>query len=189
MSPQHCQRIAWTAIVDDIPGTKWPVPMDDARTDIAIQRPASSWPLMTYLELAALPAAVPCFRMHAKAVALEWGLPALADTVELIVSELVTNSVRAAGHSRGGGLTVAVIRLWLFCDLHRVLIRVWDGSRQMPVRQDARPDEESGRGLMLVEHLSSGWGAHFEADGKIVWALVLDTFLQWQATDDGRCGH
>ena len=69
--------------------------MDDALTDRSIQRLASSWQLMTYLELAALPTAVPCARMHAKAVALEWGLPALAEKVELIVSELVTNSVRA----------------------------------------------------------------------------------------------
>jgi anti-sigma regulatory factor (Ser/Thr protein kinase) len=135
---------------------------------------------MTYLELAALPTAVPCFRMHAKAVALEWGLPAQADNVELIVSELVTNSVRAAERSRRS-LTVAVVRLRLFCDLDSLLIRVWDDSRQMPVRQEAGPDEESGRGLMLVEHLSREWGSYPEADGKVVWALVLCTFLQWQA--------
>jgi hypothetical protein len=63
--------------------------------------------------------------------------------------------------------------LWLSSDLDCVLIRVWDGDRQMPVRQEAGPDEESGRGLMLVEHLSSEWGAYWKADGKVVWALVL----------------
>ncbi len=107
--------------------------------------------------------------MHAKAVMQEWGLPALAEDVELIVSELVTNSIRAAGRSRGGELTDAVVRLWLSCDLHRILISVWDGNGQMPVRQDAGPDEESGRGLMLVEHLSSEWGTYLKADGKVVW--------------------
>jgi anti-sigma regulatory factor (Ser/Thr protein kinase) len=109
--------------------------------------------------------------MHAKAVALEWGLPALADNIELIVSELVTNATRAAGLSRSDGLT-AVVRLWLFSDLRCVLIRVWDGNSQMPVRRDAAPDDESGRGLMLVEHLSSEWGAYQEADGKVVWVLL-----------------
>jgi hypothetical protein len=51
----------------------------------------------------------------------------------------------------------------------------------MPIRQDPGPDEESGRGLLLVEHLSSDWGAYRKADGKVVWALVLYALLQWQA--------
>ena len=163
--------------------------MGDALTDMPTQRPASSWRRMTHLELAALPSAVACARLHAKAVALEWGLPALAENIELIVSELVTNSIRAAHHSRGAGLTVAVVRLWLSCDLSGFLIRVWDGSSQMPVRQDPGPDDESGRGLMLVEDLSSDWGAYQDTDGKVTWALMLYPFLQWQATVDGRCGH
>jgi anti-sigma regulatory factor (Ser/Thr protein kinase) len=173
MSAQQCQRIAPIAIADDTPEVKRPVPIDDALTGRPIQRLVSSWPLTTHLELAALPTAVPCARMHAKAVALEWGLPALAEKIELIVSELVTNSVQAAQRSHGGDLTTKVVRLWLSSDLDCVLIRVWDGDRQMPVRQEAGPDEESGRGLMLVEHLSSEWGAYWKADGKVVWALVL----------------
>jgi anti-sigma regulatory factor (Ser/Thr protein kinase) len=153
----------------------------DALTDLPIQRPPSSLQRMTHLELAALPTAVACARLHAKAVALEWGLPALAENVELIVSELVTNSIRAADHPHGAGLTVVVVRLWLYYDLCGVLIRVWDGNCQMPIRQDPGPDEESGRGLLLVEHLSSDWGAYRKADGKVVWALVLYALLQWQA--------
>lgn len=136
------------------------------------QRSATTWPLMSHLPLAALPTAVPCARLHARAVALEWGLPALADNIELIVSELVTNATRAAGLSRGDGLTTAVVRLWLFSDLRHVLIRVWDGNTQMPVRRDAAPDEESGRGLMLVEHLCNEWGAYQESGGKVVWVLL-----------------
>ena len=142
-----------------------------------VQRPASPWLLMTHLELAALPTAVPCFRMHAKAVALEWGLPALAEKIELVVSELVTNSIQAAERSRAGDSTVAVVRLWLSTNLRCVLVSVWDGNKQMPLRQDAGPDEESGRGLMLVEHLSSDWGAYQTVDGKIVWALILYPFI------------
>ena len=54
---------------------------------------AYQWPLRTYLELAALPTAVGCLRNHAKIVAMEWGLSReQRETVELIVSELVTNS-------------------------------------------------------------------------------------------------
>jgi anti-sigma regulatory factor (Ser/Thr protein kinase) len=132
---------------------------------------ADQSPLQDFIEFGALPGAVPCARLHARLVLAEWGLTGLSEQVELVVSELVTNAVRAAGHSRGGGLTAAV-RLWLLSDLHCVLIRVWDGSNQMPVRRDAGPDEECGRGLMLVDHLVSEWGSYRKANGKVVWALI-----------------
>jgi len=131
-----------------------------------------AWPRTSYLELAALPTAVPCFRLHARAVALEWDLAALAGDIELIVSELVTNAIRAALRAGDIGLTAPVVRLWLASDLHEILIRVWDGSSQMPARQDAGPDDESGRGLMLVECLASKWGAYRVEDGKVVWVIV-----------------
>jgi hypothetical protein len=50
----------------------------------------SSWPFQSYLELGALPSAVPCARLHARQVLYEWRLADLADA-ELVVSELVTN--------------------------------------------------------------------------------------------------
>jgi hypothetical protein len=53
-----------------------------------------------------------------------------------------------------------------------MLIRVWDASSQMPARQDARPDDESGRGLMLVDCLASEWGAYREENGKVVWVII-----------------
>jgi hypothetical protein len=59
----------------------------------------SGWPLQSYLELAALPSAVPCARLHTRQVLWEWGLGAAAETVELLVSELVTN-----GHAPRGAL-------------------------------------------------------------------------------------
>jgi hypothetical protein len=54
--------------------------------------PASSasvyWPFQSHLELGALPSAVPSARLHARFVVAEWGLASIADTVELIVSEM-----------------------------------------------------------------------------------------------------
>lgn len=149
-----------------------PVAPDEIVAFRPAQRPATTWLLMSHLPLSALPTAVPCARVHARAVALEWGLPALADDIELIVSELVTNAIRAAGVSRGDGLTTGVVRLRLFSDLRCVLIHVWDSNSLMPVRRDAALDEESGRGLMLVEHLCIEWGAYQKADGKVVWVLL-----------------
>jgi hypothetical protein len=43
---------------------------DDKRRDAP---KASDWPLRSYLELAALPGAVPCARLHARQVLWEWG--------------------------------------------------------------------------------------------------------------------
>src|SRR5580698_7725890 len=88
------------------------------------------WPLHSRLEFAALDTAPACARKHAKAVLLEWGLAALADTAELLVSELVTNGVRASEALPSG------VGLWLVSDGQSVVIHVWDGSDSMPVRQD-----------------------------------------------------
>jgi anti-sigma regulatory factor (Ser/Thr protein kinase) len=152
-----------------------PVTSNEAVVSRPVQRSAAEWPLMSHLELAALPTAVPCFRLHARAVAFKWGLSALAENIELIVSELVTNAIRVAERSPDSDLTPPLVRLWLTSDLHRVLIRVWDGSSQIPVRRDAGPDDDSGRGLMLVECLGSEWGVCRKASGKVVWVLVGQT--------------
>jgi anti-sigma regulatory factor (Ser/Thr protein kinase) len=131
-----------------------------------------TWLVMSYLELPALPTAVPCFRLHSRAIALEWGLAQLAEDIELIVSELVTNSIQAARCAGGSDLAAPVVRLWLASDLHGILIRVWDANSQMPARQDASPDDESGRGLMLVDCLASEWGAYRKEAGKVVWVIL-----------------
>jgi hypothetical protein len=57
-------------------------------------------PLRTHLELAALPTAVPCARLHVRSIAHEWGLPNQAHTAELVASELVTNSIQACERLR-----------------------------------------------------------------------------------------
>jgi anti-sigma regulatory factor (Ser/Thr protein kinase) len=107
-----------------------------------------------------------------RSVACEWGLADLADTAELLVSELVTNAVQTSARLR----TVATpeIRLWVTSDRASMVIHVWDGSDEMPVRKDmAAPDEEGGRGLTLVAALGKEWGAYRKAEGgKVVWVLV-----------------
>jgi anti-sigma regulatory factor (Ser/Thr protein kinase) len=132
------------------------------------------WPLQTRLEFAALPTAVPCARGHVRMVTREWGLQDLADTAELLASELVTNSVQASERLRirADLPVVPVVRLWLSSDRVSLAIHVWDGSEEMPVRQDGALDEEGGRGLLLVESLSKEWGAYRKAEGKVVWVVI-----------------
>jgi anti-sigma regulatory factor (Ser/Thr protein kinase) len=117
-------------------------------------------PLQTGLSLAALPTAPACARGHVRTVAHEWGLPELADTAELLISELVTNAVQAAQRltTKADLAAVPVIRFWLFSDRRSIVIHVWDACDEMPVRQDARPDDVGGRGLLLVETLGKDWG-------------------------------
>jgi anti-sigma regulatory factor (Ser/Thr protein kinase) len=132
--------------------------------------PAGEWPLRSFLELGALPSAVPCARLHARLLMREWGRPELAENVEILVSELVTNAVHA---TRSLKLTCPV-RLWLLSEKARVLVLVHDAGPRSPVRVDASGEAETGRGLLLVEALSATWDWYFtrETGGKVVWALI-----------------
>jgi hypothetical protein len=58
-------------------------------------------------------------------------------------------------------------------DRESLVIRVWDASDDMPVRQEAGPGDDSGRGLMIIDALSADWGSYCEADGKVVWATII----------------
>lgn len=138
--------------------------------DVLDRRVAAAWPLCSYLELGALPSAVPCARLHATQVLWEWGLTGLSESIELVVSELVTNAVRASQ----GQAWPPVIRLWLLSDRSRVLVLVWDDSRLCPVRIHADEETEGGRGLLLVEAMSEQWNWFQPTghEGKVVWAEV-----------------
>ena len=126
------------------------------------------WPLGTFLELGPYPEAVPCARLHARLVVGEWGLGGLADSTELLVSELVTNAVRVSRLLRQR----PPVRLWLRSDGVRVLVAVWDASPRSPVRVDAAEGDESGRGLLLVESVAARWGWNPERGGKVCWCVV-----------------
>ncbi len=106
----------------------------------------------------------------------EWGLSGLAETTELLTSELVTNAVTTmAGHDSRDP-----VRLRLSGDGTRVLIEVWDADPRPPapgdLGEDGIPDpgEEGGRGLFLVAALSARWNWYLTQDppGKVVWCEV-----------------
>jgi anti-sigma regulatory factor (Ser/Thr protein kinase) len=158
-----------------------------AGTPTAPRTADEALPLNSHLELAALPTAPGCARAHAKAILLEWGLRGMADTAELLVSELVTNSVQASERlkTRDDVAVVPVVRLWMASDRTMVVIRVWDGSDDMPIHHNAAPDEIGGRGLMIIDSLAADWGSYRLADGKVVWAVVADE--SQSGADDFRC--
>ena len=136
----------------------------------ALEELIPAWPRQTHLELAAFPSAVPCARGHVRAVATESGLAHLADTAELLASEIVTNAVQAS--DRLNIAETPVVQITVTIDHESLLIRVWDGSDSMPVRQQVALSDGGGRGLTIIDALSTDWGACREADGKVVWALI-----------------
>jgi hypothetical protein len=142
--------------------------------------PATYWPYLSYLELGAFPSAVPSSRLHARLVVAEWGLGELAEVVELIASELVTNAMYASQGLFGNRFLgrwspgPPPVRLWLQADNERVLIQVWDASDRMPQLNQSESLSDNGRGLVLVEALSTKSGVYLleGSSGKVVWAEV-----------------
>ena len=94
----------------------------------------------------------------------------------LVLTELVTNAVEHArtpltvnvalllatanaGDDGGSGARDPVLR-----------IEVTDGSTIPPLPQPLDPSATRGRGLQMVEALTTGWGHTATAAGKTVWA-------------------
>ena len=98
------------------------------------------WPLLSHLELGALPGAVACARLHARQVLWEWGLSAIAEDAELLVSELMTNATQASPSAE----RIQPVGLWLSSDRARLLILVQDTSRYPPNPPAARATTTNG---------------------------------------------
>jgi two-component sensor histidine kinase len=97
----------------------------------------------------------------------DWGVdPDAAADVQLIVSELVTNTLRY-------GTPPMQCRVRL--DGDRVVIDVSDGAAGRPRRREFDPAAPNGRGLHLVASLSTTWGVRPTGAGKSVWCTVALT--------------
>ena len=127
----------------------------------------ADWPLSSVLTLGSLAGAVPCARLHTRAVLAEWSLSrATSADAETIVSELVTNAVTASPPS-------APVCLWLASDGERIAIMVGDHSSEAPRRVAPDGFAEGGRGLVIVEALSQRCGWYpCAGGGKIVWSVL-----------------
>lgn len=118
----------------------------------------------------AVPGAVRTAR-HAVHEALRgWGLDAaVGDVAVLLVSELVTNSMRYAS----GPIEVRVVRPHHGGDglsAHSgLLVEVSDPLPDPPTERAAGPDDEGGRGLQLVACSARRWGIRCGKSGKTVW--------------------
>ena len=116
------------------------------------------------------PESVRAAREFTRVTLAGWGMTALGDDAELVISELVTNALR---HAVGGRGDAAVIRLRLLAQAPYLMCMVTDPSREIPVPGEPGPEAVAGRGLQVIESCSSRWGWHLLDDGgKVVWALL-----------------
>jgi anti-anti-sigma regulatory factor len=127
----------------------------------ASERPLPARVVQTYPPL-------PSSTAHARAVTVDafhlWRLGHLAPSAELVVTELVSNAVR---HARTA---------------FELVITRTDRNVHLAVRDYATPlarlvgpageTEPGGRGLLIVEALSTCWGCTSTRDGKVTWATL-----------------
>lgn len=96
----------------------------------------------------------------------DWGLAPLGDVTVLLVSELVTNSLRYAS----GPIGVRLVRP--VDPMGTLRVEVSDPLPDPPLERNAGPDDEGGRGLQLVARSARSWGTgpgRTGRTGKTVW--------------------
>jgi len=115
------------------------------------------------ISLLAGPAAAAHARRHVDAVIRAWHVPVEAYTAALLTSELVTNAILHAVDER------EIIDLVISWGGGLLRVEVHDGSRAAPARVHPLPYAEAGRGLLLLDSLSTSWGSRETARGKAVY--------------------
>ncbi|MGW7621964.1 SpoIIE family protein phosphatase [Streptomyces antimycoticus] len=112
------------------------------------------------------PAVVGRARTLAARQLTQWGLENLAESTELIVSELFTNAIIHGNSDRNSDRTIGLRLI-----RHETLTcEVSDASHSHPLVRHPRTTDEGGRGLFLVTQLSHRWGTRNIPDGKLIWA-------------------
>ncbi|MGY5008663.1 ATP-binding protein [Streptomyces sp. 900105755] len=138
------------------------------------------------------PRAARVARMTVRAALSGHGLHEVLDAVELLTSELVTNTYLHTGGP-------ASLRLTALSD-GRLRVGVWDGHPRIPAPFGAPPrdrvpltpaEAEAGRGLHLVQAYADAWGGWSVGDGgplergagKLLW------FEVGGRSRPGQCGR
>jgi anti-sigma regulatory factor (Ser/Thr protein kinase) len=107
------------------------------------------------------PGAAAQARREVRAAICAWDITVDPDVAVLLTSELVTNAIR---HEVTGIVVLAIT-----CSCGQLRVDVHDTSRSWPMLVDAPTDAEVGRGLMLVNTLSTEWGFYRTPAGKAVY--------------------
>ncbi|MFJ8350879.1 ATP-binding protein [Streptomyces sp. NPDC094153] len=106
-------------------------------------------------------------RLLLREQAASWKVPdEVTETAVLLLSELMTNAYRHA-KAPGREIRARCVR----SEEGRLRVSVTDANDTLPAPREASPEDESGRGLALVETLADDWGAELRPGGigKTVW--------------------
>ncbi|MFI6334677.1 ATP-binding protein [Streptomyces sp. NPDC050535] len=119
-------------------------------------------------QLPRTPRSAPHARQLLRAQLSHWQIDGeVAEAAELLLSELITNSLRHAcappGHEIG-------LRLATYEG--RLRVEVADADDRRPLPRRAAPGDEGGRGLTLIQALAERWGfcPRLHGPGKATWA-------------------
>jgi len=105
---------------------------------------------------------------------MDWAAVERSDDVLLCVSELATNALlHGVPPGRGFGLRLAlhpdgVLRV----EIHD------SGPGEVRRPDEAPPESEHGRGLLLVAAVADKWGVEERDPGKIVWCELRETYFR-----------
>lgn len=148
--------------------------------------PAVPTPARNCLDLPATPDAAAHARRHVARVLTAWGHEKLTEPAQLVISELVTNAVKATldafapfpvtrdgAEAAGDRMSTARVRVGVYLSGHGVALEVWDANHTPPRPTNTDLWDEGGRGLHIVGALAASWGYRWpKAGGKIVYAVL-----------------
>jgi PAS domain S-box-containing protein len=118
---------------------------------------------------------VPLARKHVRETLAAAGRDDLVEAAELVTSELVTNALVHAG---------TAIDLTVLVRPDSVRVEIVDGSPHLPTPREYGTTAGTGRGLVMVEELTDGWGVDRRATGrpgKLVWFEIGTSELAHQS--------
>ncbi|MDT0450576.1 ATP-binding protein [Streptomyces hesseae] len=98
--------------------------------------------------------------------------PDLEDAAVSLTSEAVTNAIKAC-QAKACRAHITLSAEW--ADPQHLRVFVHDGAAGLPLRRRLTSlEDESGRGLMLIEHEADAWGVctHGPGPGKATWFVL-----------------
>ena len=113
--------------------------------------------------LPAMTSSVATARLHTRTLMEKWEVPAVVDDAEVVVSEILTNAIKATTSLPGDAGPPSDrpehVCLCLFLDDGELVVEVWDPRYETPERRDVDLYDEGGRGLWLLSSPSAAIGA------------------------------
>ncbi|MFM9445060.1 ATP-binding protein [Streptomyces acidiscabies] len=127
------------------------------------------------------PATAQAARKLVRQVLAVWRLDRIADHAELIVTELIANATR---HTSCAEIRLVIRR----SASARVRLGIVDREpSRLPALGRADDDDESGRGLRLVDSVADRWGYDLHGSGKRLWAK--EVWAEIHDNHEGADGH